>query len=124
MAIQKMLNNILAFGKDLPHEREIGIALIILGIGLILYFQMEESTPARVVTRSSSRVSTTSAEPPAAKTTPSKSHKNAKTSPAPAAEKETPTPARSRARSKSAAKPRTASPSPARTRRSATPRKR
>lgn len=123
--MQKFFNNILAFGKDLPHEREIGIALIILGIGLILYFQMEESVPARV-TRSSGRAAVAApslSEQPAVKATPSKSRQE-KESPQPtekAAEKETPS--RSRARSKSAAKSPKTSASPARPRRGKTPTK-
>jgi hypothetical protein len=38
--MQKFIEKLLAFGKNIPHEREVGIALIILGIGLILFFQV------------------------------------------------------------------------------------
>ena len=58
--MQKFLNNVFAFGDSIPHEQEIGVVLIVLGIVMILYFQMEPSIPAREVAPSPANVKKTS----------------------------------------------------------------
>lgn len=41
------LQDIFKFGEAIPYEKEIGAVLIVLGVGLILWFQMEPSIPAK-----------------------------------------------------------------------------
>jgi len=88
--MQKFLNGVFAFGDSIPHEREIGIALIIVGVIMIMYFQMEPSIPARepAAAASSPKKATTPpalAEKEKKSTTPSRarSHSKARASPAP-----------------------------------------
>ena len=93
--MQKFLNGVFAFGDSIPHEREIGIALIILGVVMIMYFQMEPSIPAR-----EPAASTRSKASPAKAAAPASAEK----------EKKAATPSRSRSKSKGRAAPAQASP--------------
>ena len=44
--------SIFKFGEQLPYEKDIGMALIVLGLALILFFQMEPSIPAKATSSS------------------------------------------------------------------------